>query len=73
MAGKEKLIKEGKHKKENPLSPITDLEKPFDNTDSWQWTYIGEILQHNTGKAFKANRYKSYKAFLYYNFKLILG
>lgn len=52
-AEKEKLIKEGKIKKEKPLPPITDFEKPFDIPDSWQWVRIGEIFQHNTGKALK--------------------
>lgn len=42
-AEKEKLIKEGKIKKEKPLSPITDSEKPFDIPDSWQWVRLGEV------------------------------
>ena len=41
-AEKEKLINEGKIKKENPLPPITDSEKPFDIPDSWQWVRLGE-------------------------------
>ena len=40
---KEKLIKEGKIKKEKPLPPITDSEKPFDIPDSWQWVRLGEV------------------------------
>lgn len=42
-AEKEKLIKEGKIKKEKPLPPITDSEKPFDIPDSWQWVRLGEV------------------------------
>ena len=42
-AEKEKLINEGKIKKENPLPPITDSEKPFDIPDSWQWVRLGEV------------------------------
>lgn len=40
---KEKLIKDGKIKKEKGLSPITDEEKPFDIPSSWGWTKIEEI------------------------------
>jgi restriction endonuclease S subunit len=48
---KQKLIKEGKIKKEKPLPEITEDEVPFEIPESWKWTYIGEIFQHNTGKA----------------------
>lgn len=48
---KQKLIKEGKIKKEKPLPEITEDEMPFEIPESWKWTYIGEIFQHNTGKA----------------------
>lgn len=40
---KQKLIKEGKIKKEKPLPPITDDEKPFEIPDSWKWVRLGEI------------------------------
>ena len=48
---KEKLIKEGKIKKEKSLPTITEDEIPFDIPNSWKWTRIGELFQHNTGKA----------------------
>ena len=48
---KERLIKEGKTKKEKPLAPIADDEIPFDIPESWMWCYIGDLFQHNTGKA----------------------
>ena len=35
QAEKQKLIKEGKIKKEKPLPPITDNEKPFEIPASW--------------------------------------
>ena len=44
-AEKEKLIKEGKIKKEKPLPPIADSEKPFDIPDSWQWVRWGELSE----------------------------
>lgn len=48
---KQTLIKSGKIKKDKPLPEITDDEKPFDIPDSWKWVYIGDLFQHNTGKA----------------------
>ena len=42
-AEKEQLIKEGKIKKQKPLPPITEEEKPFTIPDSWQWVRLGEI------------------------------
>ena len=48
---KQKLIKEGKIKKEKPLPEITEEEKPFEIPDTWRWCYVGELFQHNTGKA----------------------
>ena len=40
---KEKLVKEWKIKKEKPLEPIKDEEKPFDIPSSWEWVRLGEI------------------------------
>ena len=48
---KQRLIKEGKIKKEKPLPEITEDEKPFDIPDNWMWVRLGEVFQHNTGKA----------------------
>ena len=52
---KQRLIKEKKIKKEKPLPEITDDEKPFDIPDSWKWVRLGEIFQHNTGKALNSS------------------
>ena len=41
---KQKLIKEGKIKKEKPLSEITDDEIPFDIPDSWKWVRLGQCV-----------------------------
>ena len=51
QAEKATLVKEGKITKQKSLPEITDDEKPFDIPESWRWTYIGEIFDHNTGKA----------------------
>ena len=36
-AEKERLIAEGKIKKDKPLSPISDEEKPFELPEGWEW------------------------------------
>lgn len=42
---KAKLIAEGKIKKEKPLPPITDEEKPFDIPDTWEWVRLIELCK----------------------------
>ena len=51
LVEKLKLIKEGKIKKEKPLPAITEDEKPFDIPEGWLWIRVGDVFQHNTGKA----------------------
>ena len=46
---KQSLIKVGKIKKEKPLPPITDDEKPFDIPDSWKWVRFSEIATFLNG------------------------
>ena len=41
---KQRLIAEGKIKKEKPLPEITEDEKPFDIPESWKWVRLGEIV-----------------------------
>lgn len=52
---KQRLIKEGKIKKQKPLPEITEDEVPFDIPESWKWVHIGELFQHNTGKALNSS------------------
>jgi restriction endonuclease S subunit len=42
-AEKERLIKEGKIKKQKPLPPITAEEIPFEIPENWVWCKIGDI------------------------------
>lgn len=44
-AEKERLIKEGKIRKDKPLSPITDEEKPFNLPEGWVWCRLPQILE----------------------------
>ena len=50
QAEKQKLIKEGKIKKEKPLPPITDDEKPFEIPASWKWVHLNNIATNNLRK-----------------------
>lgn len=43
QAEKERLIKEGKIKKEKPLSEITEEEIPFEIPDSWKWVRFRDM------------------------------
>ena len=40
---KKKLVEEKKIKKDKPLAPIKDEEKPFEIPDSWEWVRLGEV------------------------------
>ena len=51
QAEKQALIKAGKIKKEKALPAITEDDVIFDIPESWMWCYIGDLFQHNTGKA----------------------
>ncbi len=41
---KQKLIAEGKIKKEKPLPEITEDEKPFDIPENWKWTHLDDLV-----------------------------
>lgn len=47
------LIKAKKLKKSKHLPEISEEEIPFDIPENWKWVYMGEIFDHNTGKALK--------------------
>lgn len=46
---KQKLIKEGKIKKEKPLAEITEDEIPFDIPESWKWVRLSEVIDVRDG------------------------
>ena len=58
---KQRLIKEGKIKKEQPLPEISEDEVPFEIPDSWRWCYVGDLFNHNTGKAMNSSAKKTDK------------
>jgi type I restriction enzyme S subunit len=40
---KDKLVKEGSIKKQQPLEPIEEEEIPFEIPESWEWVRLGDI------------------------------
>jgi len=48
-AGKERLIKEGKIKKQKPLPRVSYDEKPFDLPEGWVWTKLPMLLDFSNG------------------------
>lgn len=50
---KQKLIKEGKIKKEKALPPISDDEIPFEIPSNWKWVKVKDLTLLYNGKAFK--------------------
>lgn len=62
---KEKMIAEGKIKREKPLEPIKPEEIPFELPEGWVWCRLGEIAQHSLGKMLdKAKNRGEYKKYL---------
>ena len=47
QAEKQRLIKEGKIKKEKPLPEISEDEIPFDIPESWRWVRLGNVVKRN--------------------------
>ena len=41
---KAQLVKEGKIKKQKPLPPISEDEKPFELPKGWEWCRIGSVI-----------------------------
>ena len=52
---KERLIKEGKIKKEKPLPPISEDEIPYELPKGWEWVRLGEIAVFENGD--RSNNY----------------
>jgi len=44
-AEKDRLIAEGKIKRDKPLAPITEQEKPFELPLGWEWVRLNAMLQ----------------------------
>ena len=64
QAEKEKLIKEGKIKKEKPLGEITDEEIPFEIPESWKWVRLRDIGITQTGNTPSKNNVEYFGNFI---------
>lgn len=51
------LVKEGKIKKQKPLPPINDEEKPFELPKGWEWCRLGHCIHLISGQHLKPNEY----------------
>ncbi len=55
---KDRLIAEGKIKRDKPLAEITDEEKPFELPEGWEWVRIGSVasyIQRGKGPVYAEN------------------
>ena len=65
QAEKQRLIKEGKLKKEKPLPEITEEEKPFEIPEGWMWVHLNYIANSSLGKTLdKVKNTGDYKPYL---------
>ncbi|MDW8844576.1 restriction endonuclease subunit S [Erwinia sp. MMLR14_017] len=46
---KAQLVKEGKIKKQKPLPPVSDEEKPFELPEGWEWCRFEDIVDIQSG------------------------
>lgn len=60
-AEKEKLIAEGKLKKEKPLPPIKPEEIPFEIPENWVWCRLGEVINLLSGQDLVPSMYSDKK------------
>ena len=49
-AEKDRLIAEGKSKRDQPLAAIAEEEKPFGLPQGWEWVRLGTVATISTGK-----------------------
>lgn len=54
---KEQLIKEGKIRKQKPLPPISEDEKPLELPEGWELTRFGELINLVSGQHLKPDEY----------------
>ena len=57
-AEKDRLIATGQIKRDKPLPPITDEEKPFELPVEWEWVRVGDVVELLNGYAFKSEWFK---------------
>ena len=73
QAEKQKLIKEGKIKKDKPLPPITEDEIPFPIPPTWKWVRLGEIFNIVLGQSPKGESVGLKKGVEFHQGKVFFG
>lgn len=66
---KQKLIKEGKMKKEKVLPPVSEEEIPFDIPSNWVWCRFGEVSNIKCTGLVRSGQ-EQFKQATYYYFKM---
>ncbi|HGC5849425.1 TPA: restriction endonuclease subunit S [Serratia marcescens] len=56
---KAQLVKEGKIKKQKPLPPVSDEEKPFELPIGWEWIRLGSLCEFITSGSRGWNQFYS--------------
>ncbi|MBU1351771.1 MAG: restriction endonuclease subunit S [Gammaproteobacteria bacterium] len=56
-AEKDRLIAEGKIKRDKPLAEIAEEEKPFGLPLGWEWVRLGSTMEMLNGRAFKPSEW----------------
>lgn len=59
QAEKQRLIKEGKIKKDKPLPDIAEDEKPFDIPESWKWVRLSSVIKLQSGQDMTPGKYNA--------------
>lgn len=62
---KAQLVKEGKIKKQKPLPPVSDEEKPFELPEGWEWCRVSNIAMFTTSGSRDWAKYYSEKGALF--------
>jgi type I restriction enzyme S subunit len=70
---KQQLIKDGKIKKQKPLPPISDEEKPFVLPVGWEWVRLGDVYRFLNGFAFKSEWFQEQGTKLLRNINIAHG
>ena len=55
-AEKAQLIKDGKLKKQKPLAPVSEDEKPFELPRGWEWVRLGDLFNIVYGKGLPTSK-----------------
>ena len=70
---KQRLVDEKIIKKEKPLAPITEEEKPFDIPESWEWVRLGEICNLIMGQSPKGESINATNGIEFHQGKIAFG